>query len=376
MLTRSGGVFDRETMSLQAISDYVTAVTLISPVNGSQLAYNGGGNATSATLSWGTVPKATSYSVFVGTSQATMAKALSGTTALSTTVSSLTKNTAYYWQVVANMPGSTSKASSIWVFTTNCPSTETLEGGSCIGTKSIACSAPGGVSNYTFFNSTTNYNATASWNGSNWVNPSTSYAATPLSGSCQYNCASGYGWNGSNCVASPQTLSACNAPASVSNYVFYNGTTTYTPQSSWNGSTWSLGNSSSVGTTPTTPGTPASPTINTCQWQCATNFAWNGSNCEASPKTLTCAAPSGISNYIFSNGSNAYSYTSAGSRTANSWANGYTVAATAGTPTTTPAANTCQWKCNAGAYAYWNGSNCVPLRNSLASDTSGWSSLG
>ena len=40
-----------------------------------------------------------------------------------------------------------------------------------------------------------------------------------------------------------------------------------------------------------------------------------------------------------------------------------------------PATNTCQYKCNTGWGYAWDGSACA-LRNSLASDTSGWSSNG
>ncbi len=220
MLTRSGGLFDRETMSMEALSDYVTAVTLISPVNGSQLAYNGGSNASGTTLSWGTVPKATGYIVYIGTSQGTMV-AQPSTTGTTYSVGGLTKNTSYYWQVVANMPGGRTKPSSIWVFTTNCPSTETLDGGtSCISQKTIGDCATPSAANYVFFNNTITYAPVVTWNGSSW-NTTPTTLSTPKSGNllqntCEWKCAAGYGWHGSSCISSPSTTpsTACGAPNS------------------------------------------------------------------------------------------------------------------------------------------------------------------
>ncbi len=74
LLTRSGGIFDRETMSMEAISDYVTTLTTVSPLNGSILSYSAGANATSAQLTWNTVPKALGYTVYMGTTQGSLAQ--------------------------------------------------------------------------------------------------------------------------------------------------------------------------------------------------------------------------------------------------------------------------------------------------------------
>jgi hypothetical protein len=211
MLTRSGGTFDRETMSLEAISDFVTTLSIVTPVNGSQLGYNGGANATSVQLTWNSVPKAVGYTVYMGTSQGNLVQ--QGTTQSGTTITvNTSKNTTYYWKVQASMPAPYKpKESVISSFITNCPATETLDGGStCISTKtaSTTCAAPSDSTKYfasvgwtyAFANWSTSYQPNVTWNGSTWSNiPTTdgNPVTTPTAGTCQWKvlCPSGYSLN-------------------------------------------------------------------------------------------------------------------------------------------------------------------------------------
>ena len=90
------------------------APTLVSPVNGAT------GQATSPTLSWGTVTGAASYGVQVSTVStfASTISSLTGLASTSTAVSGLSYGATYYWRANATNGAGTSAWSSIWDFTT------------------------------------------------------------------------------------------------------------------------------------------------------------------------------------------------------------------------------------------------------------------
>lgn len=73
----------------------------------------------------------------------------------------------------------------------NCSALSNFVSGACTG-------LPG---NAAYYNSTTSYSLVAAANGTTLVATSAGYSASPTANTCQYKCGSGYGWNGSSCVA-------------------------------------------------------------------------------------------------------------------------------------------------------------------------------
>ena len=76
--------------------------------------------STSPTLSWNTVTGAGTYTVLVSSASnfGSTVSSQMGLTGLSTSVSGLSNNTSYYWEVSATNAGGTSAWSSMWSFTT------------------------------------------------------------------------------------------------------------------------------------------------------------------------------------------------------------------------------------------------------------------
>ncbi len=113
---------------------------------------------------------------------------------------------------------------------------------------------------------------TQTWNWSAWT-PTTSWAESQAT--CDFNCNSNYTWNGSSCVANTQTYTCAAKPATGTSW---NSVSSYTQ--TWNWSAWSPAGTS------TTYNTTASSTA--CNYICATNYTWNGSSCVANTQSATC----------------------------------------------------------------------------------------
>ena len=116
-----------------------------------------------------------------------------------------------------------------------------------------------------------------SWNGEKWV-PS-SVASFNLEGSeeeCRFKCDTNYGWNGSTCSADAKNAYCDAKPA---NSVWNDGGRNGTFAQTWNGSSWTPANHSSV----------YSKSEVECGFVCATGYLWDGSECETAPtQTVEC----------------------------------------------------------------------------------------
>ncbi len=112
----------------------------------------------------------------------------------------------------------------------------------------------------------TSYSLAAAPGGTTLSAVTAGYSATPTTNTCQYNCATNYGWNGSACV---NVSGACtNLP---SNAVYYSGGVGYSLTNAPYGTSLDA----------TVAGYSASPTPNTCQYNCNTGagYVWGGSSC-------------------------------------------------------------------------------------------------
>lgn len=110
-----GGCGSKSSPNSTKDSGNLPAPTLATPTNEST------SQATSLSLSWGSVTGATAYDVRVST-VATFASTVSsqtGITALSASISGLANSTTYYWEVNATDADSTSAWSGVWSFTTS-----------------------------------------------------------------------------------------------------------------------------------------------------------------------------------------------------------------------------------------------------------------
>ncbi|MDD5769563.1 MAG: type II secretion system protein [Candidatus Gracilibacteria bacterium] len=110
------------------------------------------------------------------------------------------------------------------------------------------------------------------------LDSTTTYNTTSDYQSCRYKCNNGYGYYNGNCILSPSTSpgSPCTAPivtyltAIGGSYAFYNGSTSYTPAYTWNGTTW-------IAPATTINNPVATPTQNTCERTatCPSGYTWN-----------------------------------------------------------------------------------------------------
>jgi hypothetical protein len=100
--------------SFTTVVEAPVAPTLSTPTNGAT------GQATSLTVSWGTVSSATSYAVQVSTVStfASTVSSRTGVTAASAAVGGLVTGIGYYWEVNATGAGGTSAWSGVWSFST------------------------------------------------------------------------------------------------------------------------------------------------------------------------------------------------------------------------------------------------------------------
>ncbi|MDP2091015.1 MAG: FISUMP domain-containing protein [Candidatus Gracilibacteria bacterium] len=155
---------------------------------------------------------------------------------------------------------------------------------------------------------------TQTWSGTNWLpTESGDYNTSASTTECRYQCASNYTWNGSSCVANTQSVSCggsvpANATATTgTNYTqTWNGSD-WSPTTSWgesqatcdfncnSGYSWNgtscVQNNSCNSTQPTnailTIGSPTSPnqawqntnSANPCYYTCSGGYGWNGTSC-------------------------------------------------------------------------------------------------
>jgi len=131
-----------------------------------------------------------------------------------------------------------------WVTAGNCQKTYTCSG------------LPSGA---WWYNNSTSYSYTQTWNGSAWVpadDPTPTYNPSPAAGTCQYKCQTNYTWNGSACVPNNRTY-VCSAKPEPG--TIYNTVSQYTQ--TWNGSQW---------TPPDDPVTDynATPSTTDCRYTC------------------------------------------------------------------------------------------------------------
>ena len=163
--------------------------------------------------------------------------------------------------------------------------------------------------------------------------PGTSLAASYTGGTipantCEYNCAGGSVWNGSTCAG--LVSGACT---SLPSHAVYYGS----------GTSYSLVNAS-PGTSLAASYTSSTIPTNTCEYNCANNYAWDGSVCA----NLVSGACTGLpANAVYYGSGASYSLTDAPLGTS------ILASYTGGTIPT----NTCEYNC-AGGYA-WNGTGCA-----------------
>ena len=128
--------------------------------------------------------------------------------------------------------------------------------GACVGLPANAAYYGSG-SSYTLVNA--NYGTTLTGAFS---------VGTPAANTCQFNCMSGYSWNGTACLAASVNGSCTGLPA---NAAYYGGVTTY-----------SLSNAA-AGTSLTASFTGGTLVPNTCMYSCTGGYGWNGSACATPP---------------------------------------------------------------------------------------------
>ena len=93
--------------------------------------------------------------------------------------------------------------------------------------------------------------------------------STPVANTCQFNCMSGYSWNGSTCLTASVNGACTGLP---SNAVYYGNVTSYTLAGA------------ALGTSLTASYTGGTLVPNTCMYGCASGYGWNGTSCiTASP---------------------------------------------------------------------------------------------
>ena len=220
----------------------------------------------------------------------------------------------------------------------NCANGYAWNGSSC-GLAAVTGPCTGLPANALYYGSVASYSLSGAAVGTSLTAAYT--GGTVVANTCQFNCATNYGWSGSACV---NVSGACTGLPS--NSVYYNNTASY-----------SLANAP-YGTTlvATTAGYSASPTVNTCQYGCASGYGWVGGSCLANVSGACTSLPSGAQYY---NSSTSYSISNA--------LNGTTLNALTAGYSSSPTTNTCQFKCPSGYN--WDGgsSSCIvacPAANS------------
>lgn len=127
------------------------------------------------------------------------------------------------------------------------------------------------------WNIVSEYTQKSSDQGVSWYpsdDSTTEYNESPSTTSCQYKCAAGYMWDGSECKSAPTDTRTfvCNPLPSNSGEYAWNTVDRYNQNSYDGGATWVPADD------PTTEyNTTAS--ITSCQFICNTNYTWNGSAC-------------------------------------------------------------------------------------------------
>jgi len=154
-------------------------------------------------------------------------------------------------------------------------------GSACINTRTNQ-SCTDLPANAVFYNGTTAYSISQTYtDATGWQPPTTAYYdAIPDSGTCGYKCAANYSWSGSACINTRTNQSCTDLPA---NAVFYNGTTAYSISQTYTDATgWQPPTTAYYG--------DGTANINTCEYQCATAYHWDGSACVSNTRTWVCAA--------------------------------------------------------------------------------------
>ncbi len=151
----------------------------------------------------------------------------------------------------------------------NCASGYTWTGTGCtLSTVSGPCTSL--PSNAAYYGSGSSYSLASAPSGTSLV--ASFSASTPTTNTCQFNCMLGYSWNGTACLASSVNGSCTSLP---SNAVYYGGVTSYSLVAA------------ALGTSLTASYTGGTLIPNSCMYNCASGYGWNGSACTAI--TVTCA---------------------------------------------------------------------------------------
>ena len=156
-----------------------------------------------------------------------------------------------------------------------CAENYSWNGSMCVAaTRTFDCDAKPDTG--TLWNTVSSYEQT--WNGTGWfpADTTTEYNETASATACRYICAENYTWNGTICEADTKTFTCADKPATGTQW---NTVASYTQ--TWSGTEWLPAESV------TEYNTEASNEA--CRYQCAANYTWNGTTCEADTRTFTCA---------------------------------------------------------------------------------------
>lgn len=128
----------------------------------------------------------------------------------------------------------------------------------------------------TLWNTVSTYEQT--WNGSDWspADSTTEYNETASTATCRFICAENYTWSGTTCEADTKTFTCAEKPAEGTSW---NTVSSYIQ--TWSGAEWLPADSATAYNTESS--------TESCRYNCALNYSWNGTTCEADTKTFTCA---------------------------------------------------------------------------------------
>jgi len=224
-----------------------------------------------------------------------------------------------------------------------CAENYTWNGSVCVAdTKTFNCADKPANS---VWNNTSSYNQT--WNGTSWIpaDSVTTYNIISSSTECRFDCDLNYTWDGADCVASTKLWTCPEKPAAGTEY-----NTVMEYLQTWTGFMWDPADDSDTNYNPT-------PTDSSCQYKCAVNYTWDGSNCVANTKPYPCADKPANSEW-----NTVSSFTQTWNGTA------WLPADDPSTDYNTAASTTeCRFKCSEN-YS-WNGSACVAdIRNFICAD--------
>ena len=248
----------------------------------------------------------------------------------------LPAHTSYYGGVTSysltSAPAGTSLTASHYATPTtntceyNCDIGYGWDGSTCVAaTISGACS--GLPSHALYYGSVTSYSLASAPFGTSLTG---SYAVTPSTNTCEFNCMSGYAWDGSSCASTAVSGACTGLPAHTS---YYGGVTSYSLTDAPAGTSLTASHN-------------ATPAANTCQYNCDISYGWNGSTCIVTSVNGAC---SGLPSHALYYGS-VTSYSLSGASVGTSLTGSYAV---------TPSTNTCEFNCLTG-YS-WNGSACAAI---------------